>query len=379
MSHIPYTICRSGTYYYNQRVPIHAANSYGHFIRQVLSKDPLKAEVLSKRLSDVLEGAWSSTTDATPVNVFTIIEGFQPRRVALSEVAAEYLALKQIDQTPPRAALSTFISLAGDRDVSEYTRQDAKLFVHHLEMKGNKTATVRRRINSLSAIMNYAYSELDLDKRNPFTRLFIRNEGDDVFKRGTFINDQLKLGYAKALASGSSVKLLMPLLGEIGCRLAEIFGLRLDDIDLENELIHIRPNSARRLKNKTSERVVPLVGYAKLATEQALIKADDQWLFSQYIKAGHCYATHASNAANKWLKKDFGGLTAHSLRHTFRDRLRAVECPMDMIDQIGGWRSVGGIGAGYGHGYSKAQLGRWLRLVSISLVPRDSNSTLTCG
>ena len=27
---------------------------------------------------------------------------------------------------------------------------------------------------------------------------------------------------------------------------------------------------------------------------------------------------------------------------------------MDMIDQIGGWRSVGGIGAGYGQGYSKA-------------------------
>ena len=376
MSHIPYTICRSGTYYYNQRLPIHAANSYGHFIRQVLSKDPLKAEVLSKRLSDVLEGAWSSTTDATPVNVFTIIEGFQPRRVALSEVAAEYLALKQIDQTPPRAALSTFISLAGDRDVSEYTRQDAKLFVHHLEMKGNKTATIRRRINSLSAIMNYAYSELDLDKRNPFTRLFIRNEGDDVFKRGTFINDQLKLGYAKALASGSSVKLLMPLLGETGCRLAEIFGLRLDDIDLENELIHIRPNSARRLKNKTSERVLPLVGYAKLAMEQAQIKADDQWLFSQYIKAGHCYATHASNAVNKWLKRDFGGLTAHSLRHTFRDRLRAVECPMDMIDQIGGWRCVGGVATNYGHGYSRLQVERWLRLVLIPLASGDGTYTL---
>ena len=271
VSHIPYTICRSGTYYYNRRVPIHAVDSYGQFIRQALSKDPLKAEAFSKRLSNVLEGAWSATTDTPSVNISTIIESFQPKLMALSEIAAEYLALKEIDQTPPCVALSTFLSLAGDRDVSEYTRQDAKLFVHHLEMKGNKTATIRRRINSLSAIMNYAYSELDLDKRNPFTRLFIRNEGDDVFKRGTFINDQLKLGYAKALASGSSVKLLMPLLGETGCRLAEIFGLRLDDIDLENELIHIRPNSARRLKNKTSERVLPLVGYAKLAMEQAQI------------------------------------------------------------------------------------------------------------
>jgi len=35
-----------------------------------------------------------------------------------------------------------------------------------------------------------------------------------------------------------------------------------------------------------------------------------------------------------------------------RDRLRAVECPMDMIDQIGGWRSVATIGVGYGKGYS---------------------------
>ena len=352
MSHIPYTICRSGTYYYNRRVPKHAVNSYGPFIRQALSKNPLEAEAFSKRLSDVLEGAWSAKANAPPVSISTIIESFQPRRTALSEIAAEYLALKQIDQTPPRVALRTFISLAGDRDVSEYTREDAKLFVHHLEIKGNKTATIRRRINSISAILNYAYSELDLDKRNPFTKLYIQNEGRDVFKRETFTNDQLKWGYDKALASGSTVKLLMPLLGETGCRLAEIVGLKPEDIDLENDLIHIRPNSARRLKNKTSERVVPLVGYAMLAMKEALIQANEEWLFPQYIKAGHCYATHASNAVNKWLKMDFGGLTAHCLRHTFRDRLRAVECPTDMIDQIGGWSSINSVSSSYGHGFN---------------------------
>jgi len=366
VSHIPYTICRSGTYYYNRRVPKYAVKSYGQFIRQALSKDLLEAEAFSKRLSDVLEGAWSATTDASPVNISTIVKSFQPRRVALSEIAAEYLALKQIDQTPPRVALSTFLSLAGDRDVRDYTRQDAKLFVHYLEMKGNKTATIRRRINSLSAIMNYAYSELDLDKRNPFTRLFIQNEGADVFKRETFANDQLKWGYDKALFSGSTVKLLMPLLGETGCRLAEIVGLRLEDIDLDNELLHIRPNSARRLKNKTSERVLPLVGYAKLAIDQVQIQADDEWLFPQYIKSGHCYATHASNAVNKWLKKDFGGLTAHSLRHTFRDRLRAVECPMDMIDQIGGWKSITSIGNSYGRGFTMDQYRQYLDKIMIT-------------
>ena len=296
--------------------------------------------------------------------------------MALSEVAAEYLALHQIDQTPPRVALSTFLSLAGDRDVSEYTRQDAKLFVHHLELKGNKTATIRRRINSLSAIINYAYSELDLDQRNPFTRLYIRNEGDDIVKRDTFTDEQLKYGYEKAILSGCTVKLLTPLLGETGCRLAEIVGLRLEDIDLENDVIYIRSNSARRLKNRGSERVLPMVGYSQLAMELTLKKADRECLFPQYIKAGHYYATHASNAVNKWLKRDFSGLTAHSLRHTFRDRLRAVECPMDMIDQIGGWRSVGGVGTNYGHGYSRLPVERWLRLVLIPLASGDGTYTL---
>jgi len=69
VSHIPYTICRSGTYYYNRRVPKYAVKSYGQFIRQALSKDLLEAEAFSKRLSDVLEGAWSATTDASPVKI----------------------------------------------------------------------------------------------------------------------------------------------------------------------------------------------------------------------------------------------------------------------------------------------------------------------
>ena len=270
-------------------------------------------------------------------------------------------------------ALSGFISLAGDRDVSQYTREDAKLFTRHLEMKGNKTATIRRRINSLSAILNYAYAELDLDKRNPFSRLFIKGEGEDSHKRGTFTNDQLKWGYDKALASDSQIKMLMPLLGETGCRLVEIVGQKLEDIDLENDLIRTQPNSARRLKTRSSQRTLPLVGYAKLAMEQSLKLADDTFLFPRYIRDEKCYATHASKALNKWLKNDFDGLTVHCLRHTFRDRLRAVECPMDQIDQIGGWKSVSSIGNTYGKGYSIDKI-RWRVEIIQIIEPKKRNS-----
>ena len=196
--------------------------------------------------------------------------------------------------------------------------------------------------------------------------MIIRNEGDDVAKRGTFTNEQLKMGYDKAVDSGSQIKLLMPLLGETGCRLAEIVGLELNDIEMEKNLIYIRPNSIRRLKTRKSERTLPLVGYARRAMELALAKSDGKYLFPRYVRGGKCNADHASAALNKWLKKDFDGLTAHCLRHTFRDRLRAVECPLELIDQIGGWRSVSSIGVSYGKGYKLRTLLKFMGYINLN-------------
>ena len=89
----------------------------------------------------------------------------------------------------------------------------------------------------------------------------------------------------------------MPLLGETGCRLAEIVGLKLADVDLKNGLIHIRPNSGRRLKTKNSERTLPLVGYARQAIKLAFGHSDGEWLFPRFIRGGHCHASYASIAA----------------------------------------------------------------------------------
>jgi len=54
---------------------------------------------------------------------------------------------------------------------------------------------------------------------------------------------------------------------------------------------------------------------------------------------------------SKLFNEPFRDLTVHSLRHTFRDRLRASGCPLELIDQIGGWSSIGTIGSKYGKGY----------------------------
>ena len=174
MSHIRYTIVRSGTYYYNRRVPAHAIAAYGTHIRQALSSCPIEAEAYSTRLSNVLEASWASNVTTTAINIPAVVYGFKPKSHFLSEMADEYLSLRKIDLAPPKLALETFSSLAGDSDVVSYTRDEAKLFVDVLLSQRNRTATIRRRINCISAILNYAYAQLDVDKRNPFSRLFIK-------------------------------------------------------------------------------------------------------------------------------------------------------------------------------------------------------------
>ena len=69
---------------------------------------------------------------------------------------------------------------------------------------------------------------------------------------------------------------------------------------------------------------------------------------------------YTRTALNKWLKQYVPvGCTMLSFRHSMRDRLRAVQCPSDITDQIGGW-TTDGVGQGYGSGYPMTVLQEWL-------------------
>ena len=88
MSHIQYTICRSGTYYYNRRVPKHAVSAYGQFIRKALSNCSEEADAYSKRLSDVLEASWKFGNEiSNPIDISAVLNSFHYRSLRLSEVA----------------------------------------------------------------------------------------------------------------------------------------------------------------------------------------------------------------------------------------------------------------------------------------------------
>jgi len=362
-SSIPHTVIRGRTYYFQMRVPKQHQQLYGQSIRARLSECEEEAAILANHLSDLLKQSFRSNSQIK-VCIEQALRSVRPAKTTFAAIAEEYITTRRVDHKSSMVAIRALLTVAGDREVESYKRDDARALLAHLQSIGNKTATIRRRFNTINAILNFAYQELEIDRRNPFAKMTIAGEGLDAAKRGTFTEQELRDGYQQSMNNVTGIPLLFPILGETGCRLAEIVGLRVGDVDLDDRVLHIRPNDKRRLKTAGSERSLPLTHMACLALTKALQHSDDEWMFPRYIKEDGCYATHASNALAKWTKRRWN-LTAHSLRHTFRDRLRAAEVPLEAIDQIGGWSSVSNIGSSYGKGYTVEHLRRYMEQVAI--------------
>ena len=187
-----------------------------------------------------------------------------------------------------------------------------------------------------------------------------------VKKRLPIKPEDIKKVQAECYKADDEKRWLIAQIADTGMRLAERAGLlRSDFIEQDGILcVNIRPYPWRSLKTSSSERVIPLVGSAKWAAERILAQpANSQFAFPDYNDGKRTNANSASAALNKWMKTAIGnGYVMHGLRHSLRDRLRAVECPSDIIDAIGGWTTTG-IGHAYGKGYTVEIMAKWMQKI----------------
>ena len=87
--------------------------------------------------------------------------------------------------------------------------------------------------------------------------------------------------------------------------------------------------------------------------------------FPRYCNEVIYNANFASNGLNKWLHQTMPNrVVIHSFRHSLRDRLRALECPTEIVDAIGGWQ-VASVGQSYGNGYPPKVLMAWLTKIGL--------------
>ena len=369
---------RDGIYYYSRRVPLDLQDQYStkRIVISLRTKSRQSALSGSYRLSHELEGFWSSVR----INRLTKSLIHQPLQdasklsgITIEEAKDYYLGLK--GQNKPKlfhqvAIRNTqyVINELGNKDLSEYTTIDAGKFRDALLKRGLATSSVRRVFSSVKSIVNLAIKERGLNIVNPFLGVYIPDLDDTKERRPIPIKTIRKI-QSECLSIDDDLRWIVSLISDTGMRLAEAVGLKAEDIKLDTNIPHIiiRPNEKRRLKTRQSERTIPLVGMSLWGATRILVNQPTGYLFKRYNKTSQSNANSASAALNKWLKnyvdKD---VVIHSFRHSMRDRLRAVECPADIIDSIGGW-SKGSIGEGYGSGYPLEILYKWIKKIEFPL------------
>jgi integrase len=375
-----YTFQKDGIWYFSRRVPADLRRHYrtGRIAYSLRTKSIRDARVRAMSDAAKLDRHWHilriSSDDLPGKHLLTDAvqePAAEPAadEQSLKDAVAVYLRLKGHDRPPTfeaavRRSCGYLIDCCGMKALKDYLRSDATKFRDYLFAKGLNGASVSRIFGTVRAVINLALSEFGLAIVNPFSNVYF-NQKEGVKKRLPVKPEDIKKVQAECYKADDEMRWLVALVADTGIRLAEGAGLlRSDFINKDGILcVSIKPHPWRSLKTASSERVIPLVGSAKWAAERILAEnTDSQFAFPKYNNGERTSANSASAALNKWLKGEIGeGYTMHSFRHSMRDRLRAVECPSDIIDQIGGWLSQG-VGASYGEGYPVNTLWNWLSL-----------------
>ena len=365
---------RNGRLYFVRRVPHDIRSHYtSPKVRRSLRTKSMpiaarSAASINQRLEDYWLGLRLQQIAIPAINLVRTPEALDaPDCLTLSEARDLYLRLKSAgkDRTFVRSAhrnVDYVIRVLGDHPLSAYSTVDAAKFRDWLIDQGMARDTIKRVFGSIRSIINLAIKEQGLGCSNAFSGTFMP-EGLPVTQRQPIPLSDIHKIQENCRKQDDELRWIIALLSDTGMRLGEAIGLLRSDIvlDARTPFIDLKPHPWRRLKTPGSKREIPLAGASLWAARRVLNQINDNpFAFPRYCSTQGHKTNSASAALNKWLKSQSStDPVVHSFRHSFRDRLRAIECPADIIDQIGGWSSSS-VGSSYGNGYTIEVLGRWM-------------------
>ena len=378
-----YLFQKRGFFYFSRRVPkeVQHCHSKQRIVLALNTRSRAKALKYSQVICQRLDERWlPMRLDALGLgNVMANGVKSLPSPT-LSEAMHLYIQLKGVGKakTFHQAAMRNMgvvVQVVGDKPIAEYSTIDAGKVRDAMIAKGLAVLSVKRTFITIKAIINLAIAEHGLDMRNPFSSIFMPDT--DSRKRVSIPVESIHEIQQACYNIDDDMRWLIALIPDTGMRLAEAAGLHIDDLKLDKDIPHvdIKPHPWRSLKTRGSQRQVPLVGASLWAAKRIKANASSCFALDRYTDDDRCSANSASNALNKWLKVNFReDIVIHGFRRAIRDRLRAFQCPSEMIDQIGGWLS-GKVGEGYGDGYNIGGLKVYLsRLVLDKFVSQQAKN-----
>lgn len=370
-----YTFTKRGIYYYSRLVPSDLRHHYrtARLVQSLKTRSTREACKLSRLLTQRLEAYWQNIRiDKQEIPCEFLLKD-SVHQVKLTDAMMLYFELRGNNKSElffvsSRRHVDYLIEATGDYPIKHYTTADATRYRKWLQGRGLANASVRKAIACIRAILNLAIGELGLALQNPFANIYLPSASEDRKKRRPISVDDIRLIQTACMEINDDLRWLVALISDTGMRLAEAAGLMQSDVCLDEKIPHIviKPHPHRSLKTKCSERIIPLVDAALWAAKQIKRNATGAYCFPRYSNEMGCNANSASAALNKWIKsrtkKDY---VIHGFRHSFRDRLRAVDAQSEMIDQLGGW-SLQTIGQQYGTGHNLERMHQTMCKISIN-------------
>ncbi|MBB4016048.1 integrase [Chelatococcus caeni] len=265
-------------------------------------------------------------------------------------------------RNPKKRAIENLIAKITDKPVTEITRNDALDFrdwwQEKVERENLKWGTANKDIGHLNRMLKTLDKRLRLGIGAPFGELrFADDDGHrDAFDIAFVQNNILHEGALAGLNPEARAALYIVV--ETGLRLSEVTNLTKQTIQLGAKVPHVqvRPDG-RRMKTDQSNRDIPLVGVA-LAAASAFPDG-----FPRYRDKPDSF----SAVVNKYLAEHnllpSDNHSAYSLRHTFEDRLTAVEAPEKVIASLMGHKWIR---PKYGAGPSLEQKRQWLKKIAFN-------------
>lgn len=385
---VPFSFTKNGIYYFERRVPSDLQKHYQtrKIAYSLRTRSAKVAAVRARRAADQLDDHWyylrCKNTEfpgmhRLRVNSNTLVNApyvSVSDSIRLSEAVALYLKLKGNDRplTFHRAAERScgyVIDVAGDKDLRAFTKADANKFRDALIDRGLAGSSITRILGTVRSVANFAAAEMGIPITNPFGGVYFDRRAG-VLDREPLKTETIIAVQRQCLRLDDELRWLVALVSDTGMRLAEAAGLSLDDLVIDEAIpkVIVQEHPWRRLKTSGSAREVPLAGASLWAAKRIHeAVAGSEHAFPRYNSRGTTNSNSASAALNKWLRPMVPArCTMHSFRHSMRDRLRAVECPSDIADQLGGWLTEG-VGQGYGRGYPLSSLAKWVGMIATDL------------
>ena len=376
----PYTYKKGRVFYYSRTVPEDIIEHYSRkrIVASLRTTSYYQARIMANDFSSKLEKYWLGIRlqkSDIPALKLVKSEPHDKESNLPTIVDAKELYFDVKGRGKPKLFFDTanrnvryLIECLGVRALDCYSTKDASEFRKWLTAKGLSNSSLQRIFSGIKAIVNFCIKEEGLKCQNAFLGVYLPAESTKN-KRQPISSSDLKIISQACYEINDDIRWLVAIIINTGMRLSEAIGLLISDLNTDTDIpfVYVQPHKHRRLKTGASERRIPLTGISLWAAKQLESSIAGGYCFPRYIENHECKSNSASACANKWIKNISSKHNViHGFRHAARDRLREVEAPIDMIEQIGGW-SLKSVGMGYGNGYSLELMHKYLEKITATL------------